>query len=393
MKLARQATRARHRSNTWGAYQCYGNPDFRFRARSAPQAPARAPSLVTRAESLQALRTLASSARNMSVDDVPRLAEQFAVTFGAIQDDWREEGELLTVAAEITGELDDFAKAIDYCGKALGSKKASAPVQAAEQLANLLGRHAATTAMMTGKVDDSVREAFQRAEGWLDWLDQRLTPTGERRSVRGSLYKRMAASLPDRRLEYLAKARDSYDVGAAATAEYQSLNALAFVLADMPLRATLVGQADTFWDALPQQAPGADRDFWDVIKAPDALLHRQVLRQSLDAAALAELSASYEQAWLARPSPRQWASVTDHIWFLQAMTGDARLPCHDETTSAALKQLHDILLKRAFQPASRPQTKEGTTARGRTRTVTRTARTRRPGTSARARAQTKPPKR
>jgi CHAT domain-containing protein len=395
VKLARQATRVRHRSNTWGAYQCYGNPDFRFRARSAPQAPARAPSLVTRAESLQALRTLASSARNMSVDDVPWLAEQFAVTFGAIEADWREEGELLTVAAEITGELDDFAQAIDYYGQALGSKKASAPVQAAEQLANLLGRHAAMTAMMTGTVDAGVREAFQRAEEWLDWLDQKLPPTGERRSLRGSLYKRMAASLPDRRLEYLAKARDSYGVGAAATAEYQSLNALAlaFVLADAPMRATLVVQADAFWEGLAQQAPGADRDFWDLIKTPDTLLHRQVLRQSLDAAALAELTTSYEQAWLARPSPRQWASVTDHIWFLQAMTADARLPCRNPKTSAALKQLHDILLKRSFQPASRAQDEKRTTARGRTRAVAKTARPRRPAKSARARARTKGPKR
>lgn len=378
VKLARQATRARHRSNTWGAYQCYGNPDFRFKSRKQAKAAASAPSLVTRAESLQALRTLASSARNMSVDDVPWLTDQFTVTFGAIEHDWREEGELLTVAGEITGELDDFAKAIDYYAQALGSKKASAPVQAAEQLANLLGRRAATTAMLTGKVDAGIRDAFEQAEGWLDWLDSKLTPTGERRSLRGSLYKRMAASLPDRRMEYLAKARDSYGIGAAAAAEYQSLNALAlaFVLADTSMRSTLVAQADAFWEALPQQAPGADRDFWDVIKAPDTLLHRQVLRESLDAAALAELTRSYEQAWLARPSPRQWASVTDHIWFLHAMTGDRRLPCHDPKTSAALKQLHDVLLKRAFQPASQPPKKKGATARGQGSRAAKTSRPR-----------------
>jgi hypothetical protein len=392
VKLARQATRAGHRSNTWGAYQCYGNPDFRFRARGESQAAPSAPSLVTRFESLQALRTLASSTRSMSFDDVAWLTEQFAMTFGVIQEDWRQEGELLTVAAEIAGELDDFERAIDYYGQALGSKIASAPVQAAEQLANLLGRQAATTAMRKGKVDDRIREAFQKAEDWLDWLDQRLPATGERRSLRGSLYKRMAASLPDRRLEYLAKARDSYGVGAAAAAEYQSLNALAlaFVLADKQMLAALVAQADAFWDGLQAPAAGADRDFWDVVKSPDTRLTRQVLRGSLDEASLAELTALYEQAWMARPSPRQWASVTDHIWFLQAMTGDARLPCHDPKTSAALKRLHGVLLTREFQTA-RPAP-GGTTSRRRGAAGAKTSRTRRVP-PARARARTKRPTR
>ena len=108
---------------------------------------------------------------------------------------------------------------------------------------------------------------------------------------------------------------------------------------------------------MPQQPPGADRDFWDVVKAPDTLLHRQVVRQALDQAALAELAGNYAQAWLARPSPRQWASVTDQVWFLQVMTGDTRLPCHDRKTSAALKNLHQILTRREFkvQSGERPR--------------------------------------
>ena len=81
---------------------------------------------------------------------------------------------------------------------------------AIEQLANLLARNAATKAIATGLVDDALAAAFHEAEGWLDWLDQKLPATKERRSLRGSLYKRVAASLPESRMDYLAKARASY---------------------------------------------------------------------------------------------------------------------------------------------------------------------------------------
>ena len=36
------------------------------------------------------------------------------------------------------------------------------------------------------------------------------------------------------------------------------------------------------------------------------------------------------------------------------MTGDTDLPCHDQQTSAALKQLHGILTTRAFLPSAAP---------------------------------------
>ena len=269
------------------------------------------------------------------------------------------DGELLTVAGEIAGELESFEKAIDYYRQALGSLTAPASLVAIEQLANMLGRNAATRVTRKGAADASSVKAFREAEEWLDWLDQRLPLTGERRSLRGSLYKRMAASLPDQRAECLTKARQSYDVGAGSRVEYQSLNALAlaFVVADESMLPAVVAQADKFWESLPQQPPGADRDFWDVVKAPDTLLHRQVVRQALDQAALAELAGNYAQAWLARPSPRQWASVTDQVWFLQVMTGDTRLPCHDRKTSAALKDLHRILTRREFkvQSGERPR--------------------------------------
>ena len=67
-------------------------------------------SLVTRSEALQALRTLASSARSMSVDDVPWLTAQFDDPRRDSGRSGGTDGELLTVAGEIAGELETSRK-------------------------------------------------------------------------------------------------------------------------------------------------------------------------------------------------------------------------------------------------------------------------------------------
>jgi hypothetical protein len=257
-----------------------------------------------------------------------------------------------------------------------------------------MARHAATAVIKGGKVDRNVMEAFQKAEEWFDWLDQMLKPTNERRSLRGSLYKRMATILPDRRLEYLQRSLDSYGFGTdpAAVAGYKSTNALAlaFVLAKPSGLAALVARADRFQESMPQQQAGSDRDFWGVVTRPDALLHWHVLHQSLDGTALTNLTAEYAQAWQARPSPRQWASVTDHVYFLTVMTADTRLRCHHPATSAVLEQLHAILTTRNFE-GDAPR---GAAKRQSRRTAARkTARTRRSKTSTRARPKARRPRR
>ena len=355
---ARKATRAQHPSvNTWGAYQCYGNPDYRFRPTGGKSSGGSLPEPVTRSEALQQLRTLESIAGTTGADNVAWVNGQLDATLKKIESEksWSGDGELLTAAGLCAGELEQFDRAIAFYRQALDSTKATASFVAVEQLANLLGRAAATKALMTG-VDESVLEAFRDAEAWLDWLDDRLlVKTRERRSLRGSLYKRMATCLQTGRVEYLTKARQSYGVDIGPHAEYQSVNALAFaiVLADTSSWPTVVAQADVLWQAV-QEKPTADRDFWGVVARPDTQLHHRIVHRALDAKELEDLVESYAEAWRAQPSGRQWASVTDHIWFLQAVLSDPSLSCHEPKTAAALKKLHRALTTRTFTLAVDP---------------------------------------
>jgi hypothetical protein len=350
---ARKATRREHPTvNTWGAYQCYGNPDYRFSPRGGKSSDGSLPEPVTRSEALQQLRTLESIAGTTGADNVGWVNGQLDATLKKIESEqaWDGDGELLTAAGLCAGELEQFDRAIAFYRTALDSQKATASFIAVEQLANLLCRRAATKTRMTG-ADQDVVEAFGEAEAWLDWLDVRLlVRTRERRSLRGSLYKRMATCLPTGRVEYLTKASQSYGVDLGPHAEYRSVNALAFaiVLADTSEWPALVAKADALWQTLSEKPVTEDRDFWGVVAWPDTQLHRLIVHRALDTTALADLVESYAEAWRAQPSGRQWASVTDHIWFLQAVLGDPSLPCHEPRTSAALKNLHQALTTRTF---------------------------------------------
>jgi hypothetical protein len=114
------------------------------------------------------------------------------------------------------------------------------------------------------------------------------------------------------------------------------------------------------------------------------------LHQSLDGTALTNLTAEYAQAWQARPSPRQWASVTDHVYFLTVMTGDTRLPCHHPATSAVLEKLHAILTTRNFEgDAPRGAAKR----QSRRAAASKTARTRQSKAPTRARPKARRPRR
>jgi len=351
VKQARDETRRAHaESNTWGAYQCYGNPDYRFRrVADVPSSPSKR-SFLARSEALQALRTLASTARSMQIDEAPMLTGEFDQLYAEIsgspddesKPDWTGDGELLSACGEVCGELEDFVRAIDFYRKALATVPASAPFRAAEQLANLLSRLPASDAPEKAKTSGQ----FVDALAWLDWLDSRLPPTKERWALRGALYKRWAIGDPDRRGAHLRKAETAYSAAAklAVNANYQMVNALAlkFMLGSAAVRKSLRPIVDGYLAEARRAFDKVDRDFWDVVGIPDALLHKHLVCGTLPEG-VDEIVAGYRQARTAGPSLREWASVRDHVRFLATMTADPRQRCHDSEATAALQKVQSSL--------------------------------------------------
>ena len=339
---AREKTRDEHEQyNTWGAYQCYGNPDYRFRRSERVKRKESAQRLVAKAEALQTLRTFSSSARSMRIENVGKLKMKFDQLLTDIfsRPDWTKDGEVLSACGEVYGELEEFDKAIDQYKKALATVPANASFVTAEQLANLLSRSAAAETIDRKEAEKRLNEAL----GWFDWLDARLTPSQERWALRGALHKRWAVCDAQCRREHLEKAADAYAEGEklAGSEAYQRLNALAlkFVLASADMR-ELQGKADSYLEEAQQSLNTIDRSFWEIIAMPDALLHQCLVYGTLTSdRAVQELIEGYREARTAGPSPRQWASVRDHVVFLAVMLSDKNLRCCNANAADALNKI------------------------------------------------------
>jgi tetratricopeptide (TPR) repeat protein len=351
VQKAREATRNVYpQSNTWGAYQCYGNPDYRFRRYGAAPPAKTERAFVARSEALEALRTLASRARSMRAPEAANLAAESHQLFADISGDpadnsrpnWIRDGEVLAVCGEICGELEEFDRAIDFYRRALATVPASAPLTVVEQLANLLSRFPTPEISQNTEPDKHFAEALS----WLDWLDRRLPPTKERRALRGALFKRWAVRDPVHRRMNLKKAEAAYSEGAklAANSGYQQLNALAlkFVLGSAAVRKELRVTVDGYVEPAQQRFEEVDRDFWDVVELADVLLHKYLICGSLPNE-VDDVIHKYDAARAAGPSLRQWASVRDHIMFLAAMTADCKLRCYNPEDAEALKTICESL--------------------------------------------------
>jgi hypothetical protein len=187
-------------------------------------------------------------------------------------------------------------------------------------------------------------ERFREALSWLDWLDNHLAPSEERWALRGALHKRWAICDPVRRQLHLKKAADAYTAGAAlaGSAGYQRLNALAlqFVLGSAAVHNELRARVDGYVEEARRSLNKVDRSFWDIVETPDALLHKYIVYGTLaSSGAVQELMEGYRRALAAGPSPRQWASVRDHVWFLAAVVADPKLGCCDPEAAAALSEV------------------------------------------------------
>ena len=178
---ARQRTKELHpRSNTWGAYQCYGNPDFRFDGAGAK--PAAGPNrrrFVAREEVLQQVEDIIADARTGPKEELLRQLDELRNDTPA---EWRD-GEVLAAFGKAFADLGKVEDAIAAYRQALADEKGKAPLRAAQQIANLLDRSAKDA---TPALRDAIRkEAFE----WLEKVTP-LADTAEMAALRGAYYKR-----------------------------------------------------------------------------------------------------------------------------------------------------------------------------------------------------------
>ncbi len=372
VKTARQNTHTHHRDrNTWGAYQCYGDPAWRLVREGGGNGRKAEPAYVSRHELLADLDNLAEAARvqmrREGVADDTVAARQTAAVKRLLdrvpavaRDAWLARADIAAGVGFAYAEALLFEAALEWLEKALRARDGDCPVRAVEQAANMRVRLAAAAAaalrakpratatelMAVGdRIEATIRE--------LDFINQRAA-TPERLLLLGGACKRLAWVRSDTapRIEALLNMAQYYrsaldlqggDSG-YAMANWGVACLLLQRLAPDIGRGHWHGELDALVTRQAERNAArlaAEPELWAAVGLGDLLLV-QLLLAVPDAAAcraIGERASTAYRAALARgASPREAASVREHLEFLVDMT-----PLWPEAAGQALQAVRQAV--------------------------------------------------
>ena len=216
VRQARRAAAEGGRSNTWGAYQCWGDPDFQL-AGTRPPSGSGTPHILSAQHLVRLLRSTAQRAGDSTTEaELERLVGELRALEGR-NVDFQRFPIVREAFAEAYAEAGDFESAVHWYREAIasGREPARATLRAIEQLANMevrlaVGRHRSSE-WEAGRVEEGAEALFDLAAKRLAQLHD-LGETAERHALRGSLLKKRATTLEsaaDRR-EMSARSAEAY---------------------------------------------------------------------------------------------------------------------------------------------------------------------------------------
>jgi tetratricopeptide (TPR) repeat protein len=324
--VARQEIYARFgAANTWGAYQCYGDPGFALKAVDDTRGNGE---FVAELEVLIEVERLTRNLRGANKDQCSALERRLERLTAQAPASWLKSGRLCAAIASFYGELKQFEKAVDYFERVLIAHPATASLKDVEQLANQLARLAAD------QQPPSVKQ-LERSAGMLKQL-YGLGKTSERLSLRGSTAKRYAqAASGKKRLDALREMTAAYLEGYENAAKNQASNPW------YPLQNVVAGKVAISWQRdvpkklsagiaedlerlrdLASNIPERTTDFWETCLPIDIALLEAAVSGVLSPALKKKIAANYSEAFK-RGTARETDSAIKQIVFLQAMASSS----------------------------------------------------------------------
>ncbi len=198
-------------NNTWGAYQCYGNPDYRLINEREEKKASRRSYLSPREAVLDLENLLSDAASADAAEEVRKVKKNLSLCVSGLKSDWLQNGNLLTTIGRIYGELEEFEKGIDYLTRALAADTAP-PTNVVEELANYEAR------LGLKVFNDSrtrAREFLRSSKKRLDLLMDLAGTSSRRYSLLGGTLKRYSqVDERRRRLGRLIAAAKAYETAA-----------------------------------------------------------------------------------------------------------------------------------------------------------------------------------
>jgi pimeloyl-ACP methyl ester carboxylesterase len=382
---ARQKTFQQHdRTNTWGAYQCYGDPNFVLKQDSNRSSAYGGQSFYSRREYRDELKSIAEQPEANDPSRNSWLVERMKKLSATLPPELCD-GEVLTDIGNAWHELGNFDDAIKAYDAAVSNADARASLKNIERLANLYCRRVdrswyqaeATKAMWDAKVRSEAVEQLNWAEEQLQWLNKKFVSTNEWLALLGRICKSQALVADNQAssLELLKKAGEYYqqasDLSAAGNRprdNYPTFNWLACRLLlgeDKPQRpvkgakrkrasAKKAQAVPTFEQLLSECLAAAQaklavkEEFWVRVALSDAALLRHLHAGALPAQK-AELIAEYQKAFATGAPPSEVDSALSQLDFLRSML-DRQANTPDK--KAVVEVLHEIkvLLLHGVQP-------------------------------------------
>jgi pimeloyl-ACP methyl ester carboxylesterase/tetratricopeptide (TPR) repeat protein len=333
---------ARFGSNTWAAYQCYGNPDFTLTARGSKRDSGPKQYRSSR-EYLDRVRNIARDAEGADQKLRGQLLDELRSLDRSIPEAWRD-GEMLAAFGSAYADVGSFEDAVTAYLAAVHHPRSGSPIVAIEQLANLEDRHARQLMQDAARAAGPECEAIRKKA--LDWTEKAierlewlliLDETSERLSLLGGAYKRRAWVNHD--VKDFAKAADYYARAALLEPSrvYAALNeaTVKFLAGGADNNVILAMIERTKSRAKERsQKPEKEQDIWDRVALPDVLVLEAVVLWNLPIV-VDSIKSSYATAIKGEGNWRNLASIRSQMVILSDFATD-------DAVKAALTSLIDV---------------------------------------------------
>ena len=330
--------------NTWGAYQCYGDPDYKLLSRqpdSSGDKEADSWRFVAEVEVVAELQNLINAADTAQSGDFPWLQERVQQLHRAIPAEWLGHADILYALGRTYGKLDMFAPALEAYGAALDSPQADYPVVLLEDKVSL--QTAWALAWSQGKQD---APAPRIATSPMQMMDDSLKTLNLLDGLGNSLQRFEEVGKFWKRKAMMVTGTERAHALLQMEAAYQRAHEFALkethAVAGYPLINWLTCKVVRYLRGHVKQLDRAELKHWleqarqcaestdkgagtfcsGVTRAEYSLLHYIIGARLNEATQVRAVVADYELAVGRGAAPRQLRFVTEHLSFLRVMLGE-----------------------------------------------------------------------
>ena len=364
IKAARVETYRLHkdRTNTWGAYQCYGDPAYRLVVKTEGDQNWNE-KFVDIDEAILKINQQYEKAKTTSAQGIGKISSDLKSMRDAIEKEnpaWLNDARLLEALGEAFNEAFWFEEAVKFYNLAIKSGKSTATIKAIEQSANLHIRLAVQEYENNPDKYPAAKKKIERQIKTLNQLMGTIGETSERLSMVGSGYKRLAqtsSGKKSRDCDLALQNMEDFYYRAWKIEEnnpYPLTNALAAIIVQM-LRAgksnmsklsKLKELIDKAGKMAEKGALGSPDDFWARTGVTDARLldnlykYMKGKQKTFSEKNHDELIKEYETAWKQYGSARQLNSIIEHYAFLVAVL--KKIETHENLCNILEKILNSL---------------------------------------------------